>query len=56
MTRTVPESDLPHNGERDRNQRRAFATGEISNEEASAIAQTRVDPRHDHLDALLDKE
>jgi hypothetical protein len=35
-------------------QRRAFATAELSDEEAEAIAAARMDGRHDHLNALLD--
>ena len=33
---------------------RSFATTDLSDERVRAIAQSRMDPRHDHLDALLD--
>ncbi|HXY59077.1 MAG TPA: type II toxin-antitoxin system Phd/YefM family antitoxin [Methylocystis sp.] len=36
--------------------RRSFATRELSNEEVEAIAASRVDPKHDHLNALMDDE
>ena len=37
--------------------RRRFLTAELSDEEAEQIAATRMDKRHDHLDAaLLDDE
>ncbi|MBY6241228.1 type II toxin-antitoxin system Phd/YefM family antitoxin [Methylosinus sp. Sm6] len=35
-------------------QRRVFATAELSDEKAEAIAAARMDERHDHLNALLD--
>jgi hypothetical protein len=35
-------------------QRRAFATEDLSDEKAEAIAAVRMDERHDHLNALLD--
>jgi len=35
-------------------QRRTFATAELSDEKAAAIAAVRMDPRHEHLNALLD--
>ena len=34
--------------------RRRFLTAELSNEGAEQIASSRMDPRHDHLDRLLD--
>lgn len=37
-----------------REQRHSFATAELSDEKAKAIAGSRMDPRHAHLDALLD--
>lgn len=37
-------------------QRRSFATTDLSDAEAEAIAATRMDDRHAHLDALLDTE
>jgi hypothetical protein len=37
-------------------QRRAFLTEELSDEEIGTIAASRMDPRHAHLDALLDPE
>ena len=35
-------------------QRHSFATEELSEEKLKAIAASRMDPRHAHLDALLD--
>ena len=34
--------------------RRRFHTAELSDEEVEQIAASRMDPRHDHLDRLLD--
>jgi len=34
--------------------RRRFLTADLSEEEAEQIASSRMDPRHDHLDRLLD--
>jgi hypothetical protein len=34
--------------------RRSFATEDLSNEEFEAITSSRMDPRHDHLDKILD--
>jgi hypothetical protein len=34
--------------------RHSFATAELPGEKVEAIAASRMDPRHDHLDALLD--
>jgi hypothetical protein len=34
--------------------RRTFATTALTDEKADAIAAARMDPRHDHLNALLD--
>ena len=42
--------------ERFRAQRRSFATVELPEDKVRAIAAARMDPRHDHLDALLDPE
>jgi hypothetical protein len=39
-----------------RAQRHRFATAELSDEKIEAIAGARMDPRHAHLDALLDPE
>lgn len=39
-----------------RDQRRSFATDELSAETIKAIAESRMDSRHAHLDALLDTE
>ncbi len=36
--------------------RRSFATAELSDEKVAAIAASRMDDRHAHLDALLDSE
>ncbi len=35
---------------------RSFATADLSEDEMQAIAASRMGPRHDHLDALLDPE
>jgi hypothetical protein len=35
---------------------RSFATVELSEAEVSEIAATEMDPRHAHLDALLDRK
>lgn len=37
-------------------QRSSFATVDLSADEVAAIGATRMDPRHDHLNALLDSE
>ncbi len=37
-----------------REQRHSFATTDLSDDELKAIAESRMDPRHAHLDALLD--
>lgn len=34
--------------------RRRFKTAELSDDEVEQIARSSMDPRHDHLDALLD--
>lgn len=39
-----------------RESRRSFATAELSEEKVKAIAKSRMDPRHAHLDAMLDKK
>ena len=41
--------------QRFRTQRRSFATAELSAEQVEAVASARMDPRHDHLNALLDE-
>lgn len=38
-----------------RDSRRTFATLDLSEEEANAISASRMDPRHAHLDAMLDE-
>jgi hypothetical protein len=35
--------------------RRRFLTSELSDAEVEQIASARMDPRHDHLNALMDK-
>jgi len=40
--------------ERFRTRRRSFATVELAEEKVEAIAASRMDARHEHLDALLD--
>lgn len=37
-----------------REQRQSFATADLSDEKVERIAGSRMDPRHAHLDALLD--
>lgn len=37
-----------------REQRHSFATAELPDEKIKAIAASRMDPRHAHLDAILD--
>jgi hypothetical protein len=39
-----------------REQRHSFATEELSDDKVGAIAGSRMDPRHAHLDALLDSK
>jgi hypothetical protein len=39
-----------------RSMRRRFLTAELSDAEAESIAALRMDPRHDHLDKLLDQK
>ena len=34
--------------------RRSFAVTELSDEKLKAVAASRMDPRHEHLNALLD--
>ena len=41
--------------QRYRETRRSFATAELSPEKAAAISASRMDPRHTHLDAMLDE-
>ena len=36
--------------------RRSFATRELPADKIAAIAAMRVDPKHDHLNALMDEE
>jgi hypothetical protein len=42
--------------ERMKAQRRSFATAELSGEKVRAVAASRMDPRHKHLDALLKRK
>ena len=35
-------------------QRHSFSTEDLSDKQLKAIAESRMDPRHAHLDALLD--
>jgi len=37
-----------------RESRRSFATAELSEKQVEAIRRSRMDPRHAHLDKLLD--
>lgn len=36
--------------------RRSFATAELSDEQVEAIGRSRMDERHSHLDAILEKK
>lgn len=36
--------------------RRSFATADLPEEKARAISASRMDPRHDHLNAMLDEQ
>ena len=42
--------------ERFRAQRQSFANADLSDEKIIAISKSRMDNRHDHLNALLDSE
>lgn len=42
--------------ERFRAQRRSFATVDLPEDKIRAIAATKMDERHDHLNALLDRK
>jgi hypothetical protein len=42
--------------ERFRAQRKSFAIADLPNETIKAIANTRMDSRHNHLNALIDSE
>jgi hypothetical protein len=35
--------------------RQTFATTELPEDKAKAVGESRMDPRHDHLNALLDE-
>jgi len=37
-----------------RGMRRRFQTAELSDEDVDQIASSRMDPRHDHLNALME--
>jgi hypothetical protein len=39
---------------RSRKYRRSFATAELSDERVQAIGASRMDKRHEHLDAMLE--
>jgi PHD/YefM family antitoxin component YafN of YafNO toxin-antitoxin module len=39
-----------------RESRRSFATAELSEEKVEAVRTSRMDPRHDPLDTLLDRD
>ncbi len=39
-----------------RSMHRRFRTAELSDEEVKQIASARMDPRHDHLNSLLDQK
>jgi len=39
-----------------RDSRRSFATAELSDEKVKAIGASRIDKRHKHLDALLNRK
>ena len=40
----------------DRKAERFVATADLTDDQVKAILDARMDPRHDHLDALLDAE
>lgn len=40
--------------QRFKQQRRSFATAELSDDKVKAIGASRMDKRHSHLDAMLD--
>ena len=42
--------------ERFRAQRRSFATVDLAEDKIRAVAASRMDTRHDHLNALLDSK
>ena len=42
--------------ERLKAERRSFATGTLDDRAIAQVAGTRMDSRHDHLDALLDED
>jgi len=42
--------------QRYRDSRRSFATAELSDQKMKAIGASRMDPRHSHLDRLLDRK
>ena len=52
----VPDAEFTRNFGRYRmeEQRRSFATADLSGEQVKAILDSRMGSRHDHLDALLD--
>lgn len=52
MVGTISPSEF----NRFKDQSRSFVTAELSDEEVEAIAASRMDQRHVHLDALLDAE
>ena len=41
--------------QRYRESRRGFAIADLTSDEVNAIAASRMDARHDHLNALLDE-
>jgi len=51
MADIVPASEF---AKRLRDNRRSFATADLSDEEVKAITSSRMDSRHDHLNELLD--
>jgi len=42
--------------QRFKQRRRSFATAELSDEKVQAIGSSRMDERHAHLDAILDRK
>lgn len=58
MADPVPASAFTHDEalKRCQSRRRTFETTDLPEETVRAIAEARMDPRHSHLDAMLDEE
>lgn len=55
MEHVVPTSEFARNFGRHKDSGRSFATIDLPEEKAKAISASRVDPRHAHLDTMLDE-